>query len=103
MTGELKYLDYAKAGVAYLREHAFDRAGGGAWTYFKGEEKCPPATQRTSQDMAYALTGIGFLYFLTLDAGLLNDSAGHARVYVGHVLRSCRRPAALGAGVLSGR
>ncbi len=73
MTGELKYLEYAKAGVAYLRKHAIDRAGGGAWTYFKGKGKYPPATQRTSQDLAYALTGIGFLYYLTLDAELLND------------------------------
>jgi mannose/cellobiose epimerase-like protein (N-acyl-D-glucosamine 2-epimerase family) len=73
MTGELRYLNYAKEGVAYLREHAFDRLDGGAWTYFKGKEKFPSPRQRTSQDLAYALTGIGFLYYLTLDPALLKD------------------------------
>lgn len=73
MTGELRYLELAKTGVNYLREHAFDRESGGAFTYFKDDQKLPLPSQRTSQDLAYALTGIGFLYYLTRDSDLLED------------------------------
>ncbi len=73
MTGEARYLDYAKAGVAYLREHAFDRENGGSVTYFKNKGGFPAPKQRTSQDLAYALTGISFLYYLTRDPNLLKD------------------------------
>jgi mannose/cellobiose epimerase-like protein (N-acyl-D-glucosamine 2-epimerase family) len=72
MTGEEKYLTYAKAGVAFLRENAFDRANGGAYSYFIGPERTPGPgfAHRTSQDLAYLLTGIGFLYYLTRDPDL---------------------------------
>lgn len=73
MTGEPRFLAYAKAGVAYLREFAFDRINGGSVTYFKNGTKGPAPLERTSQDLAYALTGIGFLYYLTLSPALLKD------------------------------
>jgi mannose/cellobiose epimerase-like protein (N-acyl-D-glucosamine 2-epimerase family) len=72
MTGHEEYLKYARAGVAFLRENAFDRANGGAYSYFTGRERTPgPGIRhRTSQDLAYLLAGIGFLYYLTRDPKL---------------------------------
>jgi mannose/cellobiose epimerase-like protein (N-acyl-D-glucosamine 2-epimerase family) len=73
MTGDARHLAYARAGVAWLREYAFDRINGGSVTYFRDGAKGPARLERTSQDLAYALTGIGFLYYLTLDPVLLKD------------------------------
>jgi mannose/cellobiose epimerase-like protein (N-acyl-D-glucosamine 2-epimerase family) len=72
LTGEEKYLTYAKAGVEFLRTFAFDRTAGGGFTYFTGTEKTPgpDVPYRTSQDLAYLLAGVGFLYYLTRDADL---------------------------------
>jgi len=72
LTGDEKYLTWAKAGVAFLREHAFDRANGGAYSYFSmpGMKPGPDVSYRTSQDLAYLLCGIGFLYYLTRDPDL---------------------------------
>jgi mannose/cellobiose epimerase-like protein (N-acyl-D-glucosamine 2-epimerase family) len=72
MTGEEKFLNYAKAGVAFLREKAIDREHGGAFSYFSspGARPGPDVPYRTSQDMAYLLSGIGFLYYLTRDPEL---------------------------------
>jgi mannose/cellobiose epimerase-like protein (N-acyl-D-glucosamine 2-epimerase family) len=72
MTGEEEYLKYAKKGVAFLRENAFDRENGGAYSYFIGPERTPgpDVPYRTSQDLAYLLSGIGFLYYLTRDPKL---------------------------------
>ena len=72
MTGDEKYLNYAKAGVAFLREKAIDRVHGGAFSYFSspGMVPGPEVPYRTSQDMAYLLCGIGFLYYLTRDPEL---------------------------------
>lgn len=73
MTGDTQYLEYCKKGVEFLRKVAFDGINGGACTYFKDGQPLPSAKQRTSQDLAYALTGIGILYYLTRDADLLSD------------------------------
>lgn len=73
MTGDVRFLDYARAGVEYLRQQAFDRKAGGSCSYFTNGRKLPAAPQRTSQDLAYALTGLGFLYYLTRDKELLKD------------------------------
>lgn len=72
MTGEEIYLSYAKAGVAFLRQYAFDRGNGGAYSYFTGPNRAPgpDVPYRTSQDLAYLLAGIGFLYYLTRDLEL---------------------------------
>ena len=66
LTGNVKFLEYAEAGANYLLQHAFD-AQGGAYTYrdVKTGAWGPARLERTSQDLAYALTGIGFLYYLT--------------------------------------
>lgn len=82
ITGEEKYLSYAKAGVDFLRSSLVDRENGGAATYLKVNSsthaidtsgKYPTSLQRTSQDLAYALTGIGFYYYLTHDPEMLGD------------------------------
>ena len=72
LTGEEEYLKYAEAGVAFLRKHAFDRENGGAYSWFIGPERTPgpDVPYRTSQDLAYLLSGIGFLYYLTRDPKL---------------------------------
>ncbi|MBV9489149.1 MAG: hypothetical protein JO069_05420 [Verrucomicrobia bacterium] len=66
LTGNRDFLSYAEAGADYLLRNAFDPEGG-AFSYFdrNSGQWGPPANQRTSQDLAYALTGIGFLYYLT--------------------------------------
>lgn len=75
MTGDETYLRYAAAGVEYLRSHALDRENGGAFSYWQGKQRQPgPAVkQRTSQDLAYALTGMSFYYYLTRDEAVLQD------------------------------
>lgn len=75
MTGEVKYLDYMKAGVDYMRNNAIDRTNRGAAPILntKTGEWGPKKDFRTSQDMAYALSGIGFYYYLTRDKAVLDD------------------------------
>jgi len=63
MTGEERYLLLAKTGVDFLRQNALDTINdGGAYSYYSKEKKewGPEVLERTSQDMAYALSGIGF-------------------------------------------
>ena len=75
MTGKTQYLNYTKAGVEFLRKEAIDRIHGGAFTYYITNKKQwgPDSYQRTSQDMAYALTGLGFYYYLTHNQEVLED------------------------------
>lgn len=75
MTGDPKYLHYAKAGVDYIRSHVLDRVRGGAFAYYDGTSKQwePRAVHRNPQELAYALLGIGFYYYLTRDAEVLPD------------------------------
>ncbi len=75
MTGEPKYLQYAKEGVDYLRKYALDRKNGGAYTYFKEADRQPEPEpkQRISQDLAYAVSGLGFFYYLTREPEILDD------------------------------
>ncbi|MBU0680723.1 MAG: hypothetical protein KKD73_04805 [Proteobacteria bacterium] len=65
LTGEEKYLVYAKAGGDWLLDNAIDAYGAASW--FKDGQPQPLKLQRTSQDMAYAVSGLGFLYYLTHD------------------------------------
>ncbi len=73
VTGDPKYLELAKQGVDYLMKNGFEDVDGkkAPITYWettdKGTVKGPLPAQRTSQDMAYSLTGIGFYYYLTRD------------------------------------
>ncbi|MFA7242123.1 MAG: AGE family epimerase/isomerase [Sulfuricellaceae bacterium] len=72
MTGKEEYLDHMKAGVDYFRKNAIDK-NGGAYSYKENGVWGPASPERTSQDMAYALSGIGFYYYLTRDEDVLPD------------------------------
>lgn len=72
MTGNPEYLGYMKAGVDYFRKHGIDPKGG-SYSYRENGKWGPMAPERTSQDMAYALSGIGFYYYLTHDPKVLPD------------------------------
>lgn len=75
MTGDIQYLEYAKAGVDYLRQNAFDREQGGTYSFWDAESQSrePAFEYRNPQELAYALLGIGFYYYLTRDAEVLPD------------------------------
>lgn len=70
MTGDEKYLSYAIAGADWLIANAVDQHGAASW--FTDGRPEPPNLQRTSQDLAYAVTGIAFVYYLTRDAKYLD-------------------------------
>ncbi len=72
LTGEEKYLLYARAGAEWLIANALDRKDGGAYSWFEDGRGAPAAAQRTSQDLAYAVTGIAFLHYLTHDPRYLD-------------------------------
>jgi mannose/cellobiose epimerase-like protein (N-acyl-D-glucosamine 2-epimerase family) len=73
ITGEERYLEDARAGVAWLREHAYERDTGSAVTYWIAGKPGPPPDQRTAQDLAYAQVGLAFYYYLTRDPEVLAD------------------------------
>jgi len=73
LTGEERYLEYARAGVAWLREHAYERDTGSAVSYWVDGKPGPPPDQRTAQDLAYAQVGLAFYYYLTRDPEVLAD------------------------------
>ncbi len=72
LTGDARYLDYCHKGVRGII-NAIDGDGGvhSFWLRSKGEWG-PKRLQRTSQDIAYALTGLGFYYYLTHNAEILD-------------------------------
>lgn len=70
LTGNSNYLLLAKAGVDYLVYNALAPEGG-AYTYFEDGVGLPSEARRISQDMAYALAGLGFYYYLTRDPEIL--------------------------------
>lgn len=94
MTGNETYLQYALDGVDYIRSHFLDRTNPdpskypanrknyGAYTYLARPAGVhtgpftvpgPASRQRTSQDLAYAVTGMGFVYYLTRNPELLEE------------------------------
>jgi mannose/cellobiose epimerase-like protein (N-acyl-D-glucosamine 2-epimerase family) len=75
MTGDKRYLKGAKAGVDYLRARAFDRKSGGVYHFFDTKTQLwgPRVEHRDPQQLAYALLGVSFYYYLTRDAELLPD------------------------------
>ena len=75
LTGDPRYLAYAKAGVDYLRQNAFDRLNGGVFHYWDGYERAwqPAPQHRNPQELAYALLGPSFYYYLTRDPEVLPD------------------------------
>jgi mannose/cellobiose epimerase-like protein (N-acyl-D-glucosamine 2-epimerase family) len=75
MTGDTRYLKGAKAGVDFLRKEAFDRKAGGVFHYYDPNKRAwgPEAQYRDPQQLAYALLGISFYYYLTRDGEVLSD------------------------------
>ncbi|MBE9030674.1 AGE family epimerase/isomerase [filamentous cyanobacterium LEGE 11480] len=73
LTGNPEYLKYAKAGVDYLRNNAFDRQNGGTHGYFDNRSQAwgPATGLRNPQELSYALLGMSFYYYLTRDAAVL--------------------------------
>jgi uncharacterized protein (TIGR03437 family) len=74
LTGNTQYLDYMKAGVAYLRQYCIDPQGGmfesldlttGLWG--------PDRVYRDPQQLGYGLLGMAFYYYLTHDDAVLQD------------------------------
>jgi len=74
LTGNTAYLDYMKAGVAYLRQYTLDPNGGmfeqqdlttGLWG--------PGRLYRDPQQLGYGLLGMAFYYYLTRDDTVLQD------------------------------
>jgi mannose/cellobiose epimerase-like protein (N-acyl-D-glucosamine 2-epimerase family) len=77
LTGDLQLLAHMEKGVDILLD-AIDRDAGGVISYWQRQpdgswsrEPSPP--QRRSQDMAYALAGLGFYYYLTRDEAVLKE------------------------------
>ena len=79
VTGEERYLEYARAGVSWLRQHAYDRATGSAISYWQDGQPGPAPERRTAQDLAYAQVGLAFYYYLTRDPEVLADLLGLER------------------------
>jgi mannose/cellobiose epimerase-like protein (N-acyl-D-glucosamine 2-epimerase family) len=75
LTGDPRYLEYAKAGVDFLRENAFDRENGGTHHLYNGMDKAwqPDHVHRNPQELAYSLLGVSFYYYLTRDPEVLPD------------------------------
>lgn len=71
LTGNEKYLIYATAGADWIIANLLDDAGAASW--IKDGKPQPDNLQRTSQDMAYAASGLAFLYYLTHDDKYLNE------------------------------
>jgi mannose/cellobiose epimerase-like protein (N-acyl-D-glucosamine 2-epimerase family) len=102
VTGEERYLEYARAGVEWLREHAYDPQTGSAISYWTKSADAggaavagPPPDQRTTQDLAYAQLGLAFYYYLTRDPEVLAELTRLER----HVMTHYWDPA-MGAGML---
>jgi mannose/cellobiose epimerase-like protein (N-acyl-D-glucosamine 2-epimerase family) len=72
MTGDEKYLRYARAGIDYLETKKVDKDG----VFYTWMENGVPGPenpkQRISQDMAYALMGPAMYYYLTRDRAVLD-------------------------------
>lgn len=73
ITGDERFLTYARAGVDWLRRHAYERDTGSAISYVQEGVAGPPPAQRTTQDLAYAQLGLAFYYYLTRDPAVLDD------------------------------
>ena len=71
LTGDPKYLIWCQAGIRYILDHAFDRNTGNVASYWNEREAFPDPPGRTSQDLAYALVGLSFYYYLTRDPQIL--------------------------------
>ena len=73
ITGDERFLTYARAGVEWLRKNAYEADTGSAITYWRDGKSGPPPHLRTTQDLAYAQLGLAFYYYLTRDDDVLGD------------------------------
>ena len=73
VTGDEQALQYAKAGVDYIRQYALDRKSGSVVTYWDNGVADKDKALRTSQDIAYAQMGLAIYYYLTRDEEVLAD------------------------------
>jgi mannose/cellobiose epimerase-like protein (N-acyl-D-glucosamine 2-epimerase family) len=74
MTGDVRYLDYMKAGVKQIRENFMDRDRGGMFTQLDVRSAGGPRAEwRNPQELGYGLLGMAFYYYLTRDPDVLPD------------------------------
>ncbi|QDQ25711.1 N-acylglucosamine 2-epimerase [Chitinimonas arctica] len=73
LTGDIKLLRLAQAGVADLRERALDRKTGSAASWYEKGKPMPAIGLRTAQDLSYAGLGLASMYYLTRDPLVLVD------------------------------
>ena len=71
-TGKPEYLELMRAGLTWLKANAYDKEGI-PFTYMEGGAGHPKIAYRTSQDLAHALLGPAFYYYLTRDPATLAD------------------------------
>lgn len=98
ITGDERYLTYARAGADWLRAHAYE-ADGSAISYWENGAPGPGRDQRTAQDLSYAQVGLAFYYYLTRDPAVLADLERLERYVMAHYWR----PAPDAPGDRSGR
>jgi hypothetical protein len=72
LTGSAMALERAAAGVRFIVEHAFDPATGSVASFLVDGAAALRQDQRTTQDLAYAMLGPAFYYYLTRDPSVLD-------------------------------
>ena len=72
LTGNKEYLKLAKKGIEYLFKHG-EYETGFPVSFWKDGVAMPSKNQRNAQDLAYALTGPSFYYYLTRDEEVLES------------------------------
>lgn len=81
LTGDVRYLNWMKAGVDVLRNQFMDRGNGGMYLQMDLPTGAwsPAAAYRDPQQLGYGLLGMAFYYYLTRDASILPDIAAIQR------------------------
>jgi mannose/cellobiose epimerase-like protein (N-acyl-D-glucosamine 2-epimerase family) len=73
LTGDERYLTWMRAGVDWLRAHAYEPDSGSAISWWRHGVSGPAVGARTAQDLAYAQLGLAFDYYLTRRPPVLAD------------------------------
>ena len=71
LSGDPKYLAWARAGVRYIVDRAVNQKTGDVVSYWSDGKPVIDPDDQTSQDLAYSLVGLSFYYYLTREADLL--------------------------------